>query len=117
MAGILVGVSSTYDVGPCLVDYLCSLPGPLWPARHPRENWPTGTKGTGSKSGMMCGREWAQVVLEKKAMGSEEVKRLPPPPEASFSLLSKVWLGRKVSQSTLRINGVALGSGEGRQLL
>lgn len=64
---------------------------------------------------------WERVgpgrVLEKKAMGSEEVERLPPPPGASFSLLSKVWLERKVSQSTLRINGVALGWGEGRQLL
>lgn len=59
--GDMVGLSPAYDVGPCLVDYLCSLSGPLWPARYPRENWPTGTKGTGSRSRMMCGREWAQV--------------------------------------------------------
>lgn len=50
-------------------------------------------------------------------MGSEEVERLPPLPGASFSLLRKVCLGRKLSQPTLRINGVALESGEGRQLL
>lgn len=56
-------------------------------------------------------------VLETETMGREEVERLPPPPEASFLLLLKAWLGRKLSQPTPRINGVALGWGEGRQLL
>lgn len=48
---------------------------------------------------------WERVgpggALEKKAMGSEEVESLPPPPGALSSLLLKVWLGRKLSQPTL----------------
>lgn len=65
----MVGLSPAYDGGPCLADYLCSLSGPLWPARHPRKSWPTGTKGTGSRSGIMCGREWALWSLREKGYG------------------------------------------------
>lgn len=57
---------------------------------------------------VVSGRVGPGRILETEETGIEEVERLPSPPEVSFALLPKAWLGSKLSQLTLKVNAVIL---------